>query len=303
MRFDGHVKITLHALDILVNLSGRKDVPWPAPTSTIGGRSTPAGHWSGVFDYLQSPFAGLPQLVAGLSDITNARSHFAGDLQRMHFMRATDENEWDAYTNAVSFIRAETENWIRARTEGFWDTVARSAAKSILAPAPALAKSTHLDASLAKALHCLQDSFSPAHVRRCEVDEKLPLGSAKKQASPACFESGPPIRRIFDYNHPHDDTDAEAKAQHDEEDYYGGSPDSAPANAAAYASAALIRVALDSIARRQSNSTAWAQFTSRWLSHRLQLDIAGKPQAPLNLDTILQRSCSPSKMVCGRCPD
>jgi hypothetical protein len=108
MRFDGHVKITLQALDILVNLSGRKDVPWAAPTSKVGGRSTPAGHWSGVFEYVRSPFTELPQLVAGLSDITNARSHFASDLQRLHFMRATGETEWDAYNNAVSLIRAET---------------------------------------------------------------------------------------------------------------------------------------------------------------------------------------------------
>jgi hypothetical protein len=35
MRFDGHVKITLQALDILTNLSKRKDVLWPAPAKKV----------------------------------------------------------------------------------------------------------------------------------------------------------------------------------------------------------------------------------------------------------------------------
>jgi len=301
MRFDGHVKITLQALDILTNLSGRKDVPWAGPTSKVGDKSTPAGHWLGVFDYLRSPFAQLPQLVAGLSDITNARSHFAGDLQRLHFMRATGETDWDAYTNAVTFIKTETEEWMRARMEGFWEVAARTAKKSILMPVPALVKSVHVDASLAKALHCLQDSFSPGHVLRSEMDGNMMLGNAKKNASPACFESAPPIRRIFDYNHPGEEADVEAKEHHDANDYYAGSPAHAPANAAAYASAELIRVALDSIARRQSNATSWSQFTSRWLAHRLQHDVPRKAQ-PVDLDTLLQKSCSPAKTACGRCP-
>jgi hypothetical protein len=35
MRFDGHVKITLQALDILTNLSKRKDVLWSAPAKKV----------------------------------------------------------------------------------------------------------------------------------------------------------------------------------------------------------------------------------------------------------------------------
>jgi hypothetical protein len=55
---------------------------------------------------------------------------------------------------------------------------------------------------LAKALHCVQDSFSPGHVLRSEVDGNVALGTTKKNAAPACFGSAPPIRNIFDYNHP-----------------------------------------------------------------------------------------------------
>jgi AhpD family alkylhydroperoxidase len=243
----------------------------------------------------------LVAIAASLA--SHCKGCLEGHIKKALKFGATKEelSETIAITNAVSFIRAETEGWIRARMEGFWDSVARSTKQSLLAPIPVLAKSAQLDAPLAKALHCLQDSFSPAHVLRSEVDGNLLLGSAKKNASPACYESGPPIRSIFDYNHPHDEADVEAKEQHDANDYYSGSPEHAPANAAAYASAELIRVALDSIARRQSNNTAWAQFTSRWLSHRLRHDAPGKPLAPVDLNSMLQRSCSPSKTVCGRC--
>ena len=304
MRFDGHVKITLQALDILTNLSQRKDVPWAAPTSKIGEESTPMGHKLGVLGYLKSPFAGLPELVAGVSDITNVQSHFKQDMQRLHFMRATDETELAAYWNGVNFIVAETETWIRARAEGFLDMMTRSAKRSALfRVSPALEKGMRVDASLARALHCLQDSFSPGHVLRSEIDSSRSLGTARKHASPACFTSAPPIRSIFDYNHPEDDAGIEAKHQHDESDYYAGSLAHAAANAAAYASADLIRIGLDSIAKQQSSATAWSQFTSRWLNQRLPTDAARKFRGPVDVDALLQRNCSPSKMTCGRCPD
>ena len=39
MRFDGHVKITLQALDILTSFSRRQDVSWPVPKAKIEGAS------------------------------------------------------------------------------------------------------------------------------------------------------------------------------------------------------------------------------------------------------------------------
>jgi hypothetical protein len=300
MRFDGHVKITLQALDILTNLSKRKDVLWPAPAKKVDEKSTPAEHWIGTLDYVRSPVAGLSQLVAGVSDITTVQSHFKQNLQRLHFMRATDETQLAAYRNCVNFIVDETEAWIRARMESFWEGVARNAARSALTPA--LEKGMRVDAHLAKALHCLQDSFSPGHVLRSEIDGSLVLGTAKKNASPACFGSAPPIRNIFDYNHPHDEEDVDAKEHHDESDYYAGSLGYAAANAAAYASADLIRICLDSIARQKSDGTAWRKFTSRWLTHKLPVDGVNRGKGSVNLDAMLQMSCSPSKMTCGKCP-
>lgn len=302
MRFDGHVKITLQALDILTSLSQRTDVPWAAPTSKVGEESTPWGHRLGVVGYLKSPFAGLPELVAGVSDITNAHSHRKRDLQRLHFMRATDETELTAYWNAVHFIVSEMDAWIRARTEGFLEMASRSAKRSALFNVPALEKGMRVDAHLAKALHCLQDSFSPGHVLRSEMDGRRALGTARKHASPACFDSAPPIRSIFDYNHPHDDGDVEARQQHEESDYYAGSLAHAAANAAAYASADLIRIGLDSIAKQQSDSAAWSQFRSRWLAQKLPHDAVKKAHRPVSIEALLQRNCSPSMTTCSRRP-
>lgn len=302
MRFDGHVKITLQALDILTNLSKRTDVLWPAPTKKVDEKSTPAEHWIGALDYVRSPVAGLPQLVAGVSDITTAQSHFAQNLQRLHFMRATDETQLAAYRNCVNFIVDETDAWIRARMESFRERVARNAERIVLFQAPALEKGKRVDAHLAKALHCLQDSFSPGHVLRSELDGNLVLGSAKKNASPACFGSAPPIRNIFDYVSPHDEEDVDAKEHHDESDYYAGSLGYAAANAAAYASADLIRICLDAIARQKSDGTAWRKFTSRWLAHKLPLDGVNGGKGSVDLDAMLRMSCSPSKMTCGKCP-
>jgi len=169
--------------------------------------------------------------------------------------------------------------------------------------APALEKGIRVDARLAKALHCLQDSFSPGHVLRSDVDGNLVLGTAKKNVSPACFGSAPPIRRIFDYNHPHDEEDINAKHQHDDSDYYAGSLAYAAANAASYASADLIMIGLNSIANHRSDATDWTTFTSRWLTHRSLDAAASKMKGSTDIDTLLQRTCSPSKMACGRCSD
>jgi hypothetical protein len=276
-------------------------VLWAAPSSTVSDKSTALEHWRGVLDYISSPNAGLPQLVAGVSDITTAQSHFKQNLQRLHFMRATEETELAAYQNCVNFIVSEMDEWIRARMETFWEQWKRSTTRAMLAPA--LEKGIRVDARLAKALHCLQDSFSPGHVLRSDVDGNLVLGTAKKNVSPACFGSAPPIRRIFDYNHPHDEEDINAKHQHDDSDYYAGSLAYAAANAASYASADLIMIGLNSIANHRSDATDWTTFTSRWLTHRSLDAAASKMKGSTDIDTLLQRTCSPSKMACGRCSD
>lgn len=301
MRFDGHVNITLHALDILTNRSKRKDVIWPAPKAKVGDKSTSFDHWRGVLGYLISPDAGLPQLVAGVSDITAVHSHFSPNLQRLHFMRASDETELAAYQNCFTFIVNQTEAWVLGSTESIGKVVTRAAMKELLRPVPAVKKGFEVDALLAMALHCLQDSFSPGHVLRSEMDGSQSLGTAKRNASPACYESAPPIRKIFDYNHPGDQADVQAKEEHEGSDIYAGSLAYAAANAAAYASANLIEIALDSIANQRSDPTAWTRFRVRWLTHKLRLDIP-RPQGTIDLDASLKRSCSPSKMACGRCP-
>lgn len=320
MRFDGHVKITQQALFILRDLGKRKDVPWAGPVKPIPETSTPAEHRAGVLAYLASPKAGLPELVAGVSDISNAHSHFAQELQRMHFMRASEETELAAYRNAVALIVGETEEWIRIGMETFWQRGTRvagnaavtSGAKALFAPAGILglvagtvvsnvvSKGNHSDAPLAKALHCLQDSFSPGHVLRSELDDSQTLGTAKRKAAPACFAAAPPIRRIFDYNHPLDDSGKQAKEGHDDSDYYAGSLANAAANAAAYASADLIQIALDSVVSKSTIPQAWTAFCNKWLAHKT-LDSApkakvGKP----DLEVLLQRVFSPAQMSCGR---
>jgi hypothetical protein len=298
MRFDGHVQITQQAIRILINLSKRKDVIWPAPTSKVSDASTFWGHWFGVLDYVSSPSAGLPELVAGVSDITIVKSHFKQNLQRLHFMRATEETELVAYRNGVNFIVREMDAWILARTESFWERWGRTLTRTV-SPS-VLEKGILVDAHLAQALHCIQDSFSSGHVLRSE----MVLGTSTKNAGPACYGSAPPIRRIFDYNHPHDDEDIEAKLQHDDEDYYAGSLGHAAANAASYASADLIQIGLNSIATRRGNPTNWNTFTSRWLTHRFWWDVApSKIGGGTDIDTLLQRTCSPSKVACGRCAE
>jgi hypothetical protein len=199
-------------------------------------------------------------------------------------MRATEETELAAYQNCVNFIVSEMDEWIRARMETFWEQWKRSTTRAMLAPA--LEKGIRVDARLAKALHCLQDSFSPGHVLRSDVDGNLVLGTAKKN-----------------YNHPHDEEDINAKHQHDDSDYYAGSLAYAAANAASYASADLIMIGLNSIANHRSDATDWTTFTSRWLTHRSLDAAASKMKGSTDIDTLLQRTCSPSKMACGRCSD
>jgi hypothetical protein len=253
------------------------------------------------------------------------------DLQRLHFMRATEETELVAHRNGIRLIVDEMEAWIAAQTEGFWQRGGRLARRAaarnlpgalgsavgtvLLGPVGGLAgsfagdkagiameKGQRVDAHLAKALHCLQDSFAPGHVLRSQTDGNQSLGTAKSKIPPACFASAPPIRRIFDYNHPHDDEDIEAKHRHDDDDYYAGSLGSAAANAASYASANLLQIGLDSIANQRSDPAAWSAFISRWLVSRSLDAGSGKPRFNADSDLKLQRTCAPLKMVCGQCP-
>ena len=299
MRFDGHVKITGQALRILTDLTKRNDVPWSAPTGPVGDKSTAREHWMGVLLYINSPFAGLPELVAGVSDISEAQSHFKQNLQRMHFMRATEDTEHEAFRNGVAFIISETEAWIRARMETFWERGQRKILRQALPTV--VEKGIRVDAHLAKALHCLQDSFSPGHVLRTEMDGTQILGTAKNKAAPGCFGSAPPIRRIFDYNHPNDAEGIQAKGEHDENDYYAGSLAHAVANTASYASAELIQIALNSIVSMSSNPREWTKFVNRWLTFRADTTPNIGQRAP-NMDLLLRRTSSPAKMSCGRRP-
>ncbi len=102
MRFDGHVKITLLALDTLVNMSGRKDVPWAAPTSKVGGTSN-SGRTLARRLRLRA-IAVRPTSATRRGSVGHHERSLAFRIRPATppFMRATGETEWDAYNNAVS---------------------------------------------------------------------------------------------------------------------------------------------------------------------------------------------------------
>jgi hypothetical protein len=121
--------------------------------------------------------------------------------------------------------------------------------------------------NLALALHCLQDSFCPAHTLRSDRkedisflnnDEPLPrhyhVGSVQRPA---------PIRKLFSYAK---QKQGKVFSVHAETDSHSGSEDHAMLPIAANATAALISMGVSAILKNQG-LVEWTSFKEKWLRY------------------------------------
>lgn len=200
------------------------------------------------------------QMVAGVD--AEVTSHYMDRKQAYHFMRATNESELTAYRKGCDFIRDRTTGFVHETsamlrkmpkpmpagedlvfTDQFGEKRAltifyhsRAGTHKIVHP---FARTPFFNPShLARALHCLQDSFSRGHVDR---------------------DSAGRISDIYIF----EDQD---EKEHGHLDIISGThKDNPDRKSAVEASADLIKLALRASFRMEVILSEWAAFSQRWL--------------------------------------
>ncbi|MCB0404808.1 MAG: hypothetical protein KDD51_08470 [Bdellovibrionales bacterium] len=167
--------------------------------------------------------------------------------QRYHFMRAPGETSHLAYLNATRFIEENARAWVHAFK------------RVLLLKAPEHSP-MRLEAvdKLALAVHCLQDSFSPSHVRRAFVMSALnfPLHLDIELSNP---NRVPPIRELFVYAQQNHD-------RHAEEDYASGSLHNSHGELAVAATVDFLKMCQQSAVRPSFALVGWEGFKQKWLA-------------------------------------
>lgn len=262
MKFDGHVKLTLAAVQKVKQNCPAAQATCRAPMFRSerfriwfgdARQSTPVDNYSAaIVNYTGHALAPdvlfqvkLPDAVAFV-DLDERWTHTDPKGQRYHFMRAAGETELEAYYNGCTFIRTHTENWVNHAKRNLKKKVAPLVNSNI-------DDTRDYVAQLALALHALQDSFSPGHTRRGYDDGPHRPGHPNHAA---------PIREIHVYDkQDHDD--------HGDDDYESGGIDSAWGRLAVEASADLITLGILSIPSSPAGLTGWESFKRKWLQGRL----------------------------------
>jgi len=269
MKYDGHVKLTKKAIEKLKNSCPISTGICNAPMFDNARRvwlgdddkSNATDNYSAaIFNYISHSItpdiikqATLPDVVAFV-DLKERWTHEHPDGQRYHFMRAPKESNLQAYENGVKFIKAHTEKWVEMSIKAVEHDVKENKPLQ-----NATWKNTRAYIwELALALHALQDSFSPGHVKRI---------GAIKLTSPhsGITDAVAPISGLYVYTEQDHD-------KHGEHDYGSGSPDSEWGATAVNASIALMSVGILSIAQKNKNLVGWEQFKFKWLMSSFKIN-------------------------------
>ena len=201
----------------------------------------------------------LGQAVA-MVDVNKAWTHNHPAGQRYHFQRAPGEGHYQGYLNAIGFLHYHTERWVNLAR----DVVAR---KGKPVHQATQAETLAFQVELALALHCLQDSFSTGHTLRS-------LGPAAPDIirMTGTFDMAPPIRELTAYVE-------QDHAKHGDDDYTSGGLAAGTGRLAVEASAELILIGLNSIARL-SGLIGWDAFVKKWVAEKIDRNAAVQPAPP-----------------------
>ncbi len=175
------------------------------------------------------------KVVAVDLDIKYIPGHWLDYGQKYHFLRIKNDTVHNAYANGCEFILFNILGWlnntVRIKHNKF--TVINSSLKQ---------KAIE---HLALALHCLQDTFSPAHVKRAPSKDATKPGR---------------IENIYVY-------DKINKITHSELDYHSGSLSSFEASMAVEASVALMLSCIKAAANDYYVFVEWDSFKNKWLAY------------------------------------
>jgi hypothetical protein len=267
MNCNGHISITEDAFRLLFSRCGAdRNSPSCDSRFAESNLNRYAGQYNGP-DYkgrLCVAFAAeslyAAQMVAA-TDI-NLAGHYMDSLQHFHFMRAYSESAIQAHEKATEFIRNHTTSFVHETTAElrkmpiakpndpliFTDQFGIPRSLTTVIPAgmgrPVIYKHPFSrnpffnPSRLARALHCLQDSFSPAHVVR---------GKDRR------------INEIQVYS------EQDGHDHYDHDEFSGMNPISTERTNAVEASADLLDLALRASLRMEISLTGWGAFAEKWL--------------------------------------
>ncbi len=258
MKCDGHAKLTDAALKILanrcqVNLPANQHAcklpdfqPESPRTWTNKNTSNSDDNFSSTSKAITNQltptipaldnFRGYltERVVAVDLDIKYIFNHFRDSGQRFHFMRSENETVAQSYKNGSDFIRFNAEKWIeytlKVKKNRGYVIHTRYREDAI--------------EHLALALHCLQDTFSPGHVKRTQTNNAHRSGT---------------ITDIYVY-------DEVNQITHGKHDKGAGSIKSVAGQMAINASVDLMLKCLKSFANEDYRMNDWEAFRSRWIN-------------------------------------
>lgn len=258
MKCDGHAKLTDAALNILMtrcqlDLPVNKHACKLPDFSPDTPRTWTNKNTSNLYDNISSTsetitnqltptipaldnFRGyLTERVVAIDlDIKYLLNHFRDSGQRFHFMKSPNETVTQSYKNGSEFIRVNAEKWIEytIKVKKYRRYVVHTRLRE--------------DAieHLALALHCLQDTFSPGHVKRTQ---------SKNADRPGT------ITDIFVF-------DELNKKTHSKHDRGSGSVTSVTGQMAINASVDLMLKCIKAFANNDNRMNDWEAFRSKWIN-------------------------------------
>ncbi len=259
MKCDGHAKLTESALQLLVSKcegnplltqSLCRSYDFQSGSGNEGfkdkNNSIPDDNTSlaikiilGQFNPFSSPvnnkFKGhlTTRTVAIDLDVKYLRYHKSEWGQRVHFMRAFNESTTSAYDNGCEFIRLNAAKWVALSLQ-----IRRNG--SVVVNSSLRERAIE---HLALSLHCLQDTFSPAHTERVTSNKANKPGKILDT-------------RIYKYQN-HD--------RHSDQDYNSGSNNSLSGESAILASTELMLMCIKAVSQYTYLLSEWDDFQNRWL--------------------------------------
>lgn len=287
MKYDGHMKITSAAIDILdrkcrnqlkscfysSGFKNRKQQWKNSKTSNKfdntmkGGEGIIMGTVTGVVTYILNPSKGditTPPLYLTLpgrtayEDFDRFWTHGSPEGQKYHFMRNENQNNATAAMLAKEFIFHHGHEWFKLTNSAMYAAVnTYSKEKAFNSTRRAkIFNDKKTMRHLSAALHSLQDSFSTSHADRFygPSTKNQPVGLSPNLNKP------PPIRNMYVYKDQNHD-------MHGKHDYISGSINSYNGQLAVHATAEFLFLLIKPLITRASYSGAeMYEFKNKWLA-------------------------------------
>lgn len=283
MKADGHIKISVEAItqmqkncqverklcSLPIFLNGNYQWSNPEVSNRADFISAFIAYMVNLRAYNFNAFDPRKNLARRIAavDFDESWTHEAPTGQRYHFMKSSNETEYDSYINGCVFIKEKMDRWVieckqkvnilkqlQNDNENVTFQTRRYGVKH-----------------LALALHALQDSFSPAHTVRSE--KAIYQIKCRKEAMISGVDAAEanhphPIIKIFDYDKQKHGSPIDTITPHSKGDIHSGSLNTNSGKLAVKATQELIILGLQSVSQNRDSLAGWGAYKAKWLAQK-----------------------------------